>query len=392
MEGGPDSFLTSKPWALDLCRELGLEKDLVPLEPKNRKSYLFHRDEFHALPEGLAFGIPTRLWPLFRLSLISWSGKLRMAMETLQPRRRDDPNESLGAFLRRRFGREAVELLMEPLLAGVFHAPIDRLCLRSTFPRFQDLERVHRSLILGMRKMARPASSPLLTLRNGMAQLVERTMSASERVEFRSGVNVRGVQASGRIDTEQGSEHADAVILAIPAHQAAALLSESNPTMAEGLKKIPSASAATVSLGFRAPSLPMALDGTGFVLGRSRRRRMTACTWSSRKFPGRAPEHHLLVRCYLNETGHSADELVRIAREELRDTMRLEDTPVVSAVYPWPDRLPVLEVGHARRVQEIERSRRLTPRLYMSGSGFPGTGIPDCIHQGKITAEQVSER
>lgn len=386
LEGGPDSFLTAKPWAVELCRELGLEGSLVPMHPRHRKSYVFRRGEFHPLPDGLALGIPTRILPMLLSRVLSWRGKLRMGLDLLLPRGEDQEDESLGSFMRRRFGHEAVDRLAEPLLGGIFHAPLDELSLRSTLPRFQEMERNHRSLIRAMRRAPSgpPDASPLFTLREGMSQLVESLRRALPRADFRTGVHVTRVDPRGRVETDRGVETAEAVVLALPAHQAAALLPES-----EKSESIPCASAATVSLGYRSPPVSIEKDGSGFVLDRSGDRRIRACTWSSQKFEGRAPRDHMLVRCYL-EAGHlSPSDMIRTAREELRDTMGLEGEPVVAAAFPWPHRLPVMKVGHERRIQSLLASAR---GIFLCGAGIDGSGIPDCIRQGKLTAESIASR
>ncbi len=404
IEGGPDSFITLKPWGAQLCRELGIEGRLQSTDPANRKVYILSRGRLEPLPPGVMLTAPTKVLPFLQSRLFTWPGKIRMGMDLFLPRGRNHGDESLGAFVRRRLGQEAVDKIAEPILGGIYLAEADRLSLRSTFPRFIEMEQKHRSLILAMRRQTRPgretggATSPFRTLPGGMGELVEALRRAMPDVEFRTGSRVVRIEGPRRVATTGGMMEPDAVVLAVPPPDCAAILKGILPEAADRIARIPTLTTATVSLGYREPGAKVPLDATGFVIARGENRRILACTWSSKKFQGRAPEGHLLVRCFFgggkNEAIVEEDDatLERIAREELADLMGLTGEPVVSAVFRWPRANPIYEVGHEARVREIEEKVDPALNLFLTGSGFRGIGIPDCAGDAVRIAAEVAKR
>jgi oxygen-dependent protoporphyrinogen oxidase len=372
VEGGPDSFLATKPWARELCEELGLADRLIP--SRARRVYVLSGGSLHPLPEGLFLTVPSKMGPFLRSGLISWRGKLRMAMDLVLPRGPDVEDESLASFVRRRLGREALEKLAEPLMAGIYVASAEELSLRATFPRFADMEREHRSLIRALRR-APPSGnvSPFLSLRGGIGELVDRLVARLEGVTILTGKEVLGLEPSWRVRLADGAIEADAVVLAVPAYEAARLW--------PGVPEVKYVSTTVVSLGYAAGDVP---EGSGFVVPRSEGRRILACTWSSRKFEGRAPEGRLLVRCFVKGEGEGAEE---VAREEMREILGLREEPLFARSWVWPRRNPVYAVGHERRMREFEE--RLPRGLHVAGSGFHGIGIPDCVRDGRATARRV---
>lgn len=387
IEGGPDSFITVKPGGTQLCKDLGLEGRLIGTIPENRKVYVLSGGKLEPLPPGMMLTVPTQMGPFLKSKLISWSGKMRMAMERFVPRGPEVEDESLGAFVRRRLGDEALEKIAEPLMAGIFVADADRLSLRSTFPRFLEMEREHGSLIKAMGKALPPSgnASPFMSLQGGMSELIEALRAALDGVEIRTSAVVRRVERPARVVTETEAIEADALVLAVPPPECAAILRDVLPELSAKVAAIPVVSTATVSLGFK-DDRP--LDATGFVIPKSEKRRILACTWSSKKFEGRAPAGHLLVRCFVTEP-HLGEDLVRLAREELAEIMGLTAAPVVTAVFHWPGANPIYEVGHEKRVREIEALVGLIPNLHLCGSGFRGVGIPDCVRDGRLVAESL---
>jgi protoporphyrinogen/coproporphyrinogen III oxidase len=404
IEGGPDSFITLKPWGVQLCKDLGIENRLYSTDPANRKVYVLSRGRLEPLPPGVMLTAPTRLMPLLRSRLFTWPGKIRMGMDLFLPRGPEREDESLGSFVRRRLGQEAVDKVAEPILGGIFLAEADQLSLRSTFPRFIEMERTHRSLILALRKQAKPkaeaggATSPFRTLPGGMVELVEALRAAMPEVEFLTGVRVERIEAPGKVMTTRGTMEADAVVLAVPPPDCARILEDRFPDLSRKVARITTLTTATVSLGYREPAARVPLDATGFVIARGEGRRILACTWTSKKFQRRAPAGHLLVRCFFgggkNEAivNHDDAALARIAREELSELMGLQEEPVVSAVHRWPEANPIYEVGHEARVREIEAGLDPALRLHLTGSGFRGIGIPDCVGEAARVAEEVAGR
>ena len=402
VEGGPDSFIIQKPWALQLCHDLGIEKRLIAPQPENRKVYVLSGGRLEELPPGLMMGAPTRLGPFLKTRLISWPGKIRMAMDLILPRGGPEGDESLGGFIRRRVGREALDKIADPILGGIHVSDADRLSLSATFPRLKDLETRHRSLILGMRKESagKPGgeSSPFRTLPEGMAELVEALERDLQGVDMRRGIAVRRISRAPEVEIPGATVKADAVIVAMPPAAAAALLQADYPELAGALAAIPCLSTATVTLAYRDAHPAVPLDGTGFVMARGESRRILACTWSSRKFSGRAPAGVLLVRCFLGgEEGEGMlraddDALVAIAREELAAIMGLRSAPFFARVYRWSKANPVLEVGHAARLSRIEKQLETARHLFLTGAGIRGVGIPDCVRDAKAVARLAADR
>ncbi len=402
VEGGPDSFIIQKPWALQLCHDLGIEERLVAPDPDNRKVYVLSRGRLEVLPPGLMMGAPTRLGSFLRTRLISWPGKLRMAMDLVLPRRSASEDESLGAFIRRRVGREALEKIADPILGGIHVSDADRLSLTSTFPRLKELEKRHRSLILGMRRESSreggDAGSPFRSFPGGMAELVAALEESLRDIDIRTSSPVSQVGRNLEVITGKEPIQADAVIMAMPPNAAVEILKASFPDLAGGMGAIPSVSTATVSLAYRDASPSVALDATGFVIARGEKRRILACTWSSRKFAGRAPEGALLVRCFLGGEGgdemlrQSDERLVEIAQEELVELMGLKNAPILSVVYRWEKANPILEVGHPGRLRRIEKALEAARSLFVTGSGIRGVGIPDCVRDAKNVARLVADR
>ena len=381
IEGGPDSFLTStKPWAKDLCEEVGLKDRMI--HAGSKKVYVFSGGKLHELPEGVFLTVPTKWWPFLTSGLFSFGGKMRMAMDLFLPRGPEVEDESIGSFIRRRLGQEALDKLAEPIMAGIYVASADELSLRSTFPRFADLEREHRSLIKALKKMPPGgAVSPFMTLRGGVSELVEALLAKMEGVTFLKGKEVVRIEqgtatALGRSWIVQLGDRpleADGVVLAIPTHAAAKLW--------PGMPAVKYVSTTTVSLAYKKFR---ELDGTGFVIPRAENRGILACTWTSSKFRGRAPEDHVLVRCFVRGTGEDA---AKVAHEEMKAIVGATEEPVVSKAYAWADRNPVYEVGHERRMKEYEAT--LPAGLHLCGSGFHGTGLPDCIKDGRAVARRI---
>ena len=402
VEGGPDSFIIQKPWALQLCHDLGIEQRLMAPDPANKKVYVLSRKRLQALPPGLMMGAPTRLGPFLKTRLISWPGKLRMAMDLVLPRGSASEDESLGAFIRRRVGSEALEKIADPILGGIHVSDADRLSLASTFPRLKELERQHRSLILGMRREsprgAGDGGSPFRTLPGGMADLVTALREALGDVELRTDSPVGQVGRSLEVVTGRETIQADAVIVAMPPSAGAGILKESYAEVAQGMSAIPCVSTATVSLAYREPATTVPLDATGFVIARGEKRRILACTWSSRKFAGRAPEGALLVRCFLGGEGgseilqQSDEKLSEIAQEELGELMGLKTLPEFTVVNRWDKANPILEVGHPDRLRKIDLALEATRNLFVTGSGIRGVGIPDCVRDAKNVARLLADR
>jgi oxygen-dependent protoporphyrinogen oxidase len=408
VEAGPDSFLSEKPWALALCRRLGVEDRLVRTDDRFRKTFVWRRGRLHPLPEGFQLLAPTRLAPFVGSPLFSWRGKLRMALDLVIARGTGD-DESLGAFVRRRLGAEALDRVAQPLVAGIYTADPDELSLAATMPRFLELERTQRSVILGMWRASRraPAAngtsgarwSLFVTFREGMEDLIATLASRLPARAVRPGRRVAGIERAGdtwTVATAQGERVvADHVILSSEAHATAHLLRYVDPSLAALLGEIPYSSAATVSLGWRRGDIPHPLDGFGFVVPRSEGRALLAGTFSSVKYPGRAPDGHVLVRAFLggalNATVLDEDDatLVARARRELGEAIGVRAEPLLTRVARWPASMPQYRVGHLTRVETIEHRLESLPGLSLAGGAFRGVGIADCVRSGEAAGERA---
>ena len=407
IEAGPDSFLSEKPWALALCRRLGVEDRLVRTDDRFRKVFVWRAGRLHPLPDGFQLLAPTKLGPFITSGLFSWPGKLRMALDLVLPRGVSD-DESLGAFVRRRLGREALERVAQPLVAGIYTADPDDLSLAATMPRFRELERRERSVVLGLWRANRKAPqagtsgarwSLFVTFQHGMEELVTTLASRLPPGTALLKHRVDGIERHGHgwrvLSAEGAAVEADRVIVAAEAYTTSRLLRYVDPALATLLGEIPYASSATVTLGYRRGDVPNPLDGFGFVVPRTERRAVLACTFSSVKYPGRAPEGHALLRCFvggaLNEGILQSDDgaLVAGTRDELRQALGVTAEPVLTRVSRWPKAMPQYHVGHGGRVETIERCAAAIPGLHLAGGAFRGVGIADCVRSGEAAAEQA---
>jgi oxygen-dependent protoporphyrinogen oxidase len=408
IEAGPDSFLSEKPWALALCRRLGLESRLVGTDDRFRRTFVWFRGRLHPLPEGFQLLAPTRIRPFLASGLLSWPGKARMALDLVLPRGVADADESLGAFVRRRLGREALERIAQPLVAGIYTADPEELSLTATMPRFLELERAQRSLILGLWRATRrgPAAtgtsgarwSLFVTLSGGMGELVQalaaRLPVGAVQLKRRAhGVVRRG--GAWAVDGEGTTIEADRVIVATEAYTASRLLRYVDPPLATLLQVIPYASSATVSLAYRRADVHHSLDGFGFVVPRVEGRALLACTFSSVKYPGRAPDRHVLLRGFLGGALNAGilerddAELVRLAREELAKAIGLAGQPILTRVARHPAAMPQYLVGHLRTLEAIDHRLDAAPGLFLAGAAYRGVGIADCVRSGEAAAERA---
>ena len=406
IEKGPDSFLARKRPIIDLAHELGLDHELTGTNPQAKANYIVHRGRLQPMPPGLMLGIPTEIGPFVKTGLISFPGKLRAALDLVIPRRTDPSDESLGSFLERRLGREVLEQIAEPLLAGIYAGDVRALSLEATFPQFRAVEQKYRSVILGMiasRKSAAktqqtPAASgpsTFLTFRKGLSFLIEaldRELKDAKRIRGKVDALRQHERGGYLLLMDDGLQlNADAVILAVPAYAAAELL----PAFpeAEWLNRIDYVSVANVVLAFDRRDVPHPLNGSGFLVPRREGRAITACTWTSSKWLHTAPEGKALLRCYVGRSGEeewigwSDSHLVRKVRAELLDLLGIAAEPLFTEVTRLIRSMPQYPVGHLGRIRALrERLAAEMPGVYVTGSAYEGVGLPDCVRQGKDAA------
>lgn len=405
VEAGPDSFLTEKPWARELCRELGIEDQIIGSNDADRKTYIVTNGKLVSMPDGLMFMVPTKAVPTIFSRLFSLGTKFRMARELLHPPRPMQTDETVGEMVERHFGREMVDRLADPLLAGVYGGDARRLSARAVLPRFVEMEEKYGSLsraMLASRKKMKTAragrvSPPLFSsMRNGMQQMSDALLTRLKPEWLYTDTVVVGVEqrrdlwdvqfADGR------SEPFDAVVIATPANVAGMLLSNVDPALAADLQGIPYSSSITVTQIFHRKDLQGLPQGFGFLVPRVECRRILACTFVHRKFPHRAPEDKGIVRCFLGGTGNedvlklSDEEVLSAVRQDLSSLLGLQAIPRAERVYRWRGAMAQYESGHLDRVARIEAAETRRQGLALAGNAYHGIGVPDCVRSGMNAA------
>ena len=398
VERGPDAFLAAPPAALALCREVGLGDAIVaPLEPHGVQ--VWNEDRLVPVPEGTGLGIPTRFAPFATCALFSPREKLRAALEVVLPARpdRDGADESIGSFLRRRFGDAVVDRLAGPLISGIYGAGVDELSLAALMPRLREAVRRHGSLVragLAARRRGVGGGPSLLTLTRGMGSLVE-ALAAGLAADVRLGVALERIERAGagyvaRLD--DGSRfQADVVILATPAAATARALAEISPAATAALATLTYRGTAAISLGYAAGQLRAPLAGHGFVVSDGALP-IAACTYSSAKWPGRAPAGTVLLRVTVRDEGllaASETELVESAHRAVAQVLRITGRPVLARVARWAGAMPRYTVGHLDRLARIEAALADHPTIALAGAAYRGSGIPDCVAQGETGAARL---
>ena len=412
VERGADMFITNKPWALDLCRRLGVDDQLIPTDETFRRSLVLRNGRPVPVPEGFMLLSPAKVWPILSSSLFSPWGKLRMGLEYIIPRRADNGDESLASFVRRRFGREALDRLVQPLVGGIYTSDPEKLSLRATMPRFLEMEKTHRSLIRASKRQASKQAAAeqqgsgaryglFVAPKGGMTVILdELERRVKERAEIRLDTNIRRidpVETGGwSLTLDDGSnEQFDRVVIAIRSHQVAELIGGFDNQLAECLRKIPYASSAIVVSGHRLADISNPLDAFGLVIPHAEKRKILAVSYASRKLAGRAPDGHVLLRTFVGGAmqpellEQSDEEILRMVRDELNDILGVGGDPDFSVVVRYQNAMPQYHVGHLELVEQIESRTETHLGLALAGNAYRGVGIPDCIHSGEQAAERV---
>src|SRR5579863_6573353 len=406
VEAGPDSFISEKPWAADLCRAVGLGDQLIGSNDADRITYILVHGRLIPMPDGLMFMVPTKILPTGLSPLFSWSTKLRMAREFLHPPRPAESDESVASLVERHYGAEMVDRLADPLLSGVYGGEAANLSVRAVLPRFAEMERTHgslgRAMLAARKKMPRTAhkpATPLFTsLKNGMQQLVETLVPKLNPPTLLINAPVQSIEpTTGGWSVSAGltSDHFNAVILALPALATAKLLSTSSPELSAELAAIGYSSSITVGLGYGREVRQSLPPGFGFLVPRSEGRRLLAATFVHNKFPHRAPDHRALLRCFFAASNAeniwqlSDDQIVSIVRAELQQILGLRADPLFARVYKWKSAMAQYGVGHLDRLSRIDRLRQQLPGLALAGNAYRGIGVPDCVRSGQDAAKQL---
>ncbi len=416
IEAGPDSFLTEKPWAADLCRELGLGDQLIASNDAERRTHILLNGRLVPLPDGLMFMVPTDFTAAFFSRLFSWSTKLRFIREWFFRPSPDSPESTAAELIERHYGREMVERVADPLLAGVYGGGADELSATSVLSRFAEIEARQGSLgraMVAARKLqshptkketagppssAVPTRSLFTSLKNGMktmtdamvVQIPESARRLSTRVEaVKPEFGKWLVVSSGR------TEEFDAVIIAAPAYAAAELLGSEIPQLSTDLEQITYSSSVTVALAYDDETRASLPPGFGFLVPRAEGKRILACTFVHSKFPYRAPQDQALIRCFL---GGSRDpqvlqlpdtEIIDMVRREFQEILGITAEPKFVKIYKWPRAMAQYSLGHKGRVERIRKIISSAPGLALAGNAYGGIGIPDCVRSGSEAASKV---
>jgi oxygen-dependent protoporphyrinogen oxidase len=394
LECGPDSFLSAKPAALTLIKELGLEGDVIGSNDHQRTTYILKHGELVALPEGVMMIVPTQVMPMVKSPLLSWGTKIRMSLEYFR-KPGESHDRSVAEFVTDHFGREALDYLAEPLLSGVYGGDPAQLSVGSVLPRFLQMEAKYGSLVRGVlagRSGGAPSGPLFRTLKGGLGTLVDtlaarvKMCRADVKTVERSGSGFRVCAGGEWIDTEQ-------VIVACPAWSASGLVSALDPRLAELLATIDYSSSLTLSLIYRVSDFDGKRAGFGFLVPQKERHRLAACTFVGTKFSFRVPDDRIVLRCFFGGIADAAiltesdESVTSIAREELRRILGLTAAPISQAIARWPRSMAQYTLGHRQRVEEIRARVAAIPGLHLAGNAYDGIGIPDCILAGRTAAK-----
>jgi protoporphyrinogen/coproporphyrinogen III oxidase len=413
IEAGPDSFLSQKPWALELIRELGIEVQLIGSNDHLRRTYVVRNGKLVPLPEGMQFLMPTKIAPILTTPLLSLGAKARMGLEYFRKPSATRADRSVADFVIDHYGREVNEYLAQPMVSGVYGGSPERLSINAVMPKIVELERRYGSVTRGVLASQSEASEAnghptgsgapqtvFVSLKNGMQQLVDTLLTRMQgeiRIVIGTAEKIEGAKGNYRIALNGDAIEADEVVLATPAYRAGELLRGRDEKLTELLESIPYHSAIIVALIYSRPEFDHPLNGFGFVVPRAEKQVLTACTWVNTKFPHRAAQNRALLRAFFGT--HAADQMVSLpdeyvqtfAHNDLRRLMHYNATPIGSRVQRWDRTMPQYEVGHLARQQEIDERLRQQQGLWLTGNSYAGIGIPDCIHRSQQVATQINQ-
>jgi len=410
VEGGPDSFLTEKPWAAQLCGELGIAGDLIGSNDSQRITYIVVKNRLVPMPDGLMFLVPTKLVPTALSPLFSLKTKCKMLGECLHPPHAAETDETVAQMVERHFGTEVVDRLADPLLSGVYGGDAASLSVRAVLPRFVEMEQKYgslcRAMVASQKKLAEMRKAPgykpkplFSSLKGGMQQLIDAVVARLDTQSLRTGVAVQNLKRSGagwELVTPAGTESFDAVIFATPARIASKMLAETDAQLAADLGSVQYSSSITVTMGYEREQLKACPPGFGFLVPRSEGRRMLAATFVHTKFPFRAPEDKALVRCFVGGAKDqealklSDEELTAMVRRDLREIAGIEAAPWFVRIYRWDRAMAQYTPGHLERIERIGATVKRMRNLAIAGNFYKGIGVPDCVRTGKEAAQQMA--
>ncbi len=407
VEGGPDSFITRKPYVLDLCKDLDIEDKLIPINSRNT-FHILRQNKLVPLTQGLYLGIPDSLESVYNLPLLSFAGKVQMMAEIFLKPRPSNHDESLTRFMSRHFGKEACNAIYAPIMAGIYGTSPEKLSIRSLYPQLLELEHQYGSLITSIHTLkntnlsgaAKPKSPVFMSFKNGMNELVE-TIQNNLKCKLKVNTKIRSIvktQAGYDVtDSYDQRCHTHAIVLATPACVASGIVADISDDLTHLLNKIQYTSTATITLGYKLSDLPesLDLDSSGFLAPFIENRNIMGCTWASKKFNYRAPDDVLLIRVFIGGPDKSHlvnltdNKLLQLVYDELNYVLKINPDPMFHRLFHWPNGNPQYEVGHIDLLSSLNRAVSKLPGIYLTGSSYNGIGITDCVRHAKLTAEKI---
>ncbi len=408
IEMGPDSFITSKPWAIDLSKRLGLENEIISTNEKNRNTYVLINGELIKIPYGFFMIAPTNLIQFLKSPLFSWKGKIRILMEPFIPKKNAE-DESVASFIERRLGKEALLKAADPLISGIYTADSKELSIKSTFPQFLEYEEKYGSIIKGLKRSKNsynydPKASGaryglFCTFKDGMKTIVDKLEDKLTEADINlleSAVKIEKIGDKWEIFTDKQKQYvAEGLIITSPSHTALGLIHNIDPGLSDNLSAIECASSAVVILGYNKKNVNNPIDGFGFVVPRSEKSNLIACSITSNKFNNRAPDGYILLRCFvggvLNKPILNLEdkEIISKVHQEISNILQIRGEAIFSKISRYDKSMPQYNVGHYKLVLLIKSQIDKLNGLEIAGNAYDGVGIPDCINSGEKAAESL---
>ena len=410
IERGPDMFITRDPEAMALCKEIAFDDQLISTNTAFRGAYLVHRGKLQKMPHGWTMMTPTSLWSIAKTPLLSLRGKLRVLGELFAPKRKGDEDESLASFTKRRLGQEAFDNIIQPLIGGIYTADPDKLSMNATLKPFVDMERQGDGLIRGGLKQLRQKKGDttssgarygmFVTPKDGMQSMAE---AIAKQLPIRSleyNVSVTAVTPHENglavtVDGESTPRHYDKVVVATSSQITSRILKDGYPELSESLKQIPLAGASILSMGYPRSAIRNPLDAFGVIVPIKENRPLIAISFSSQKFPGRAPDGHVLLRVFIGGAlqpelmDWTDEQLIESTQQQLEELLGVSGEPLFTEITRWNNTMPQYHVGHVELIDSIEQQIAALPNLEVAGNAYRGVGIPLCVRSGIQAARNV---
>ncbi len=403
IELGPDMFITNKPWAHDLSKRLGLESELIETNEAKRGTSVLWQNNLIPVPEGFLMLAPSKIMPFLSTPLFSITGKIRMLMDLIMPKKEIN-DESVASFVRRRFGQEALERVAQPMIGGIYTGDPEKLSIKATMPQFIEMEKKYGSIIKGMIKKNNKTSdsgarySQFLSFKDGMETLVTTIESKLPKGSICLNETVKAISQEGdiwTIETNKRNIDADGVVITTPSYHAGSLLNDIDPKLHQELSSIEYASSAVVILSYKREDITNDLHGFGFVVPNVEESNLIACSYASKKFAGRAPDGHVLLRAFVGGTLNSdicnlEDQIIiEEVAKELSTILGISTGPEFSMIERYPNAMPQYNVGHIAKIESINNELIKHRGLHIAGNAYGGVGIPDSVHSGEQAAEEI---